>query len=70
MSQLGQAQLVMHSPSDITIPIERALRMYNTAHHPKSFLSLEGADHLLSHSRDAQYAADVLAAWSAPYIQG
>src|SRR6185436_113177 len=50
--------------------IEHARRLFEEAKHPKSFVSLAGADHLLSREKDARYVADVLAAWAEPYLEG
>lgn len=65
---LGRALLVMHSPTDEQVSVDNARRIYEAARHPKSFVSLDGADHLLTRREDADYAADVLAAWSARYL--
>ena len=68
ISHLGKALLVMHSPHDVTVDIENARRIYEAAKHPKSFVSLDDADHLLTRKADAQYVADVLAAWASRYL--
>jgi uncharacterized OsmC-like protein len=68
VAQLHKALLVMHSPTDDTVGIDNATRIFLTAKHPKSFVSLAGADHLLSTKRDAAYVADVIAAWVERYI--
>jgi uncharacterized OsmC-like protein/fermentation-respiration switch protein FrsA (DUF1100 family) len=65
---LHKALLVMHSPTDDTVGIDNATRIFVAAKHPKSFVSLAGADHLLSGKRDAAYVADVIAAWAARYL--
>jgi putative redox protein len=65
---LHKALLIMHSPTDDTVGIDNATRIFVAAKHPKSFVSLAGADHLLSGKRDSAYAADVIAAWSARYL--
>lgn len=65
---LGRALLVMHSPVDDTVGIDNARQLFEAARHPKSFVSLDDADHLLSKRRDAEYAASVLAAWAARYL--
>ncbi len=66
---LGRALLVMHSPQDESVEIDNARRIFEAAKHPKSFVSLDGADHLLlADERDARYAAEVLAAWAGRYI--
>jgi uncharacterized OsmC-like protein/fermentation-respiration switch protein FrsA (DUF1100 family) len=68
ITQLHKALLVMHSPVDDTVGIDNATRIFVTAKHPKSFVSLDHADHLLSKPDDAVYAADVIAAWASRYI--
>ena len=66
---LKKALLVMHSPIDETVNIENAQRIYELARHPKSFISLDKADHLLIKSpADSKYVAEVLAAWSSRYL--
>jgi putative redox protein len=57
----------MHSPRDTTVDIANATRIFTAAKHPKSFVSLEHADHLLSARADAVYAANLIAAWAEPY---
>jgi len=66
--RLRQALLVMHSARDTTVDIGNATRIFMAARHPKSFVSLDRADHLLSARADAIYAASVIAAWAQPYI--
>jgi uncharacterized OsmC-like protein/pimeloyl-ACP methyl ester carboxylesterase len=68
VKNLHKALLVMQSPTDDTVGIDNATRIFVTAKHPKSFVSLAGADHLLTDKRDAAYVADVIAAWSERYI--
>jgi uncharacterized OsmC-like protein/fermentation-respiration switch protein FrsA (DUF1100 family) len=65
---LHKALLVMHAPADDTVSIDNATRIFVAAKHPKSFVSLAGADHLLTDRRDAVYVADVIAAWAARYL--
>jgi putative redox protein len=67
IARLRRALLVMHSPRDTTVDIANATRIFTAAKHPKSFVSLEHADHLLSRRADAVYAANVIAAWAEPY---
>jgi uncharacterized OsmC-like protein/alpha/beta superfamily hydrolase len=69
VAQLHKALLVMHSPTDDTVGIDNATRIFLAAKHAKSFVSLAGADHLLSNKRDAAYVADVIAAWAERYIE-
>jgi putative redox protein len=61
---LRQALLVLHAPADATVGIENASSIFGAARHPKSFVSLDDADHLLTRPGDAEYAANVLAAWA------
>jgi uncharacterized OsmC-like protein/alpha-beta hydrolase superfamily lysophospholipase len=68
VTNLHKALLVMHSPTDDTVGIDNATRIFVAAKHPKSFVSLAGADHLLSGKRDAVYVADVIAAWATRYL--
>ena len=68
VTNLHKALLIMHSPTDDTVGIDNATRIFVAAKHPKSFVSLAGADHLLSERRDAAYVADVIAAWAARYL--
>jgi uncharacterized OsmC-like protein/fermentation-respiration switch protein FrsA (DUF1100 family) len=66
---LGRALLILHSPQDAIVPIDNATKIFVAAKHPKSFVSLDRADHLLTNPDDAAYAAEVLAAWSSRYLQ-
>jgi putative redox protein len=68
ITNLHKALLIMHAPADETVGIDNASRIFIAAKHPKSFVSLAGADHLLSERRDAAYVADVIAAWAARYL--
>lgn len=63
-----KALLVMHAPLDDTVAIEHAGRIFQAAKHPKSFVSLDSADHLLTRDRDGHYAAGVIAAWADRYL--
>ena len=67
IAHLRKALLVMHSPTDQTVDISNALQIFKAAKHPKSFVSLDDANHLLSRKSDAIYAAHLIAAWSARY---
>ncbi len=69
ISQLKKALLVMHSPIDETVSIHEAEKIYVAAKHPKSFISLDHANHLLTHKKDAVYAANLIAAWSEKFIE-
>lgn len=68
IARLRRALLVMHSPVDDTVPIDNATGIFVAAKHPKSFVSLDTADHLLTRREDARYAAAVLAAWAARFV--
>jgi putative redox protein len=67
---LRKALLVFHAPRDAIVGIENAGHIFAAAKHPKSFVSLDDADHLLSRKADAVYVARVLAAWAARYLNG
>jgi uncharacterized OsmC-like protein/fermentation-respiration switch protein FrsA (DUF1100 family) len=69
VAKLHKALLIMHSPADDIVGIENATKLFLSAKHPKSFVSLADGDHLLSNKRDTSYAADVIAAWSERYIE-
>nr|MCH9757997.1 bifunctional alpha/beta hydrolase/OsmC family protein [Pseudomonadota bacterium] len=68
ISAMGKALLIFHSVADTTVGIENARKIYEAAKHPKSFISLDRADHLLSDKRDGVYVSDVLAAWAQRYL--
>jgi len=65
---LKRALLVLHSPSDEIVGVENAFQIFEKADYPKSFVSLDGADHLLSRREDSLYAASILATWSRKYL--
>ena len=65
---LEQPLLIAHSPVDAVVGIDNASRLFLEARHPKSFVSLDHADHLIGDRRDAAYIADVIAAWAARYV--
>jgi putative redox protein len=65
---LRRALLVLHGPRDDIVGIENATRIFTAARHPKSFVTLDDADHLLSRGADAEYAAGVIAAWAGRYL--
>jgi len=69
VAKLHKALLIMHSPTDDTVGIDNATNIFLAAKHPKSFVSLSGADHLLSARRDSAYVADVIAAWAERYVE-
>lgn len=69
IADLRIAMMIFHSPQDKVVSIDNAADIYKRAHHPKSFVSLDRADHLLlKNPKDAAYVARVLAAWSRRYI--
>jgi uncharacterized OsmC-like protein/esterase/lipase len=70
MKALRKPLLVMHSPQDNIVGIDNAGEIYGAAWHPKSFVSLDGADHMLSAKEDADYAGEVIAAWASRYLSG
>ena len=70
VASLGRALLFCHAPRDEVVGIEHAAALFQAARHPKSFLSLDGADHLLSDARDAEYAGRAIAAWAWRYLEG
>ncbi|KIT17334.1 bifunctional alpha/beta hydrolase/OsmC family protein [Jannaschia aquimarina] len=65
---LGRALLVMHAPRDEIVGIENATDIFQAAKHPKSFVTLDDADHLVTRAEDAEYAADVIGAWASRYL--
>jgi uncharacterized OsmC-like protein/alpha-beta hydrolase superfamily lysophospholipase len=65
---LRRALLIMHAPTDTVVGIDSATGIYMAARHPKSFISLDGADHLLARAEDSRYAAEVMAAWVSRYL--
>ncbi len=68
IGNLQRALLVMHGPRDDIVGIENAGQIFGAAKHPKSFVTLDEADHLVSRAQDAEYAAEVIAAWSGRYL--
>lgn len=68
LAKLKRPLLFLHSPIDQVVGIENVTRMYLAAKHPKSFVSLDGADHLLGNARDADFAADMISAWAGRYL--
>jgi uncharacterized OsmC-like protein/alpha/beta superfamily hydrolase len=68
LTNLNKALLILHSPIDDTVAIENAAQIFQSARHPKSFISLDRADHLLSNPQDSLYAGSVIAAWALKYI--
>lgn len=68
IAHMKKALLVCHAPLDDTVGIDNATAIFGAAHHPKSFVSLDSADHLLRRREDAIYAADMIAAWASRYL--
>jgi len=68
IADLRAALLVLHAPRDETVSIDNASQIFMAAKHPKSFVTLDDADHLISRARDAEYAAEVIAAWAGRYV--
>ena len=67
--ELRKPILIMHSPQDQIVAIKNAEEIYVAAHHPKSFISLDGADHLLSDKKDSSYAGSVISGWAKRYLE-
>lgn len=68
LENLDKSLLIMHSPQDRTVEIENAAKLYHAARHPKSFVTLDGADHLLSKKEDSQYVGELIGTWVQRYI--
>lgn len=68
IDEMRKPILVLHSPQDNTVSIDNAAQIYEKAIHPKSFVSLDGADHLLSKKEDSKYAGSVIASWAKRYV--
>ncbi|WP_305041548.1 bifunctional alpha/beta hydrolase/OsmC family protein [Geoalkalibacter sp.] len=68
IARLKAALLIMHSPRDAIVAIDNAREIYDAARHPKSFVSLDPADHLLTRKEDARYAAELIATWGMRYL--
>jgi putative redox protein len=69
IANLRKPLLIFHSPTDEIVGIDNASRIFVAAKHPKSFVSLDGADHLLSRRGDAAYVANVIRAWAERYLE-
>jgi putative redox protein len=69
IGNLGAALLVLHAPRDATVGIANASDIFMAAKHPKSFVTLDNADHLMTGAKDADYAADMIAVWSKRYLE-
>jgi uncharacterized OsmC-like protein/pimeloyl-ACP methyl ester carboxylesterase len=68
IAALGRPLLVLHSPQDDMVGVDNARLLFDAARHPKSFVALDGADHLLTRAADAEYAADIIAAWAGRHV--
>ncbi|MCH2069050.1 MAG: bifunctional alpha/beta hydrolase/OsmC family protein [Shimia sp.] len=68
IASLNKALLVLHAPRDATVSIENAAQIFEAAKHPKSFVTLDNADHLITNPKDAEYAAEVIASWVGRYL--
>ncbi|WP_417435124.1 alpha/beta fold hydrolase [Hoeflea sp.] len=68
ISHMKKALLILHAPRDAVVGIDNAAAIFTAARHPKSFVSLDGADHLLTKQADANYVADVIASWVSRYL--
>ncbi len=68
VAHLKKALLVMHAPLDETVSLDNAAKLFRMAKHPKSFITLDAADHLLSSVEDAEYAAEMISTWAQRYI--
>lgn len=66
--ELRRPLLVLHAPGDSVVDIDNARRIFSAAMHPKSFVALDGADHLLTKANDAHFAARLIAAWASRYL--
>ena len=69
LKNIRKSILILHSPQDNVVEIKNAEEMYIAVHHPKSFVSLDGADHLLSNPNDASYAGEIIGKWSKRYLE-
>ena len=69
VKELRKPILILHSPQDQIVGIKNAEEIYVAAHHPKSFISLDGADHLLSNKKDSTYAGSVISGWAKRYLE-
>lgn len=69
LRNIGKSILILHSPQDTVVEIKNAEEIYLAAHHPKSFVSLDGADHLLNNPIDASYVGEIIGSWSKRYLE-
>lgn len=68
LKELRKPILILHSPQDSIVEIENAAKIYHASFHPKSFVTLDGADHMLSQKHDAKYAGSMIATWAMRYL--
>lgn len=68
LPSLNKSLLILHSPQDTTVEIKNAEELYKAARHPKSFVSLDGADHLLTSRKDSQYVGELIGSWGHRYL--
>ncbi len=68
IKELDKALMIFHSPMDDTVSIDNAARIYKLAKHPKSYISLDDADHLLAQEKDSNYVAEIIAVWAERYF--
>ena len=69
VAELKVSLLILHSPQDKVVEISNAEELYMAARHPKSFVTLDGADHLLTDRKDSEYTGNVIAAWASRYLE-
>ncbi len=69
LGRLNKALLILHSPQDQIVEIDNARKIYEGARHPKSFVTLDGADHLLSNKSDSLYVGDIISSWASRYLK-
>ncbi|MDX1542695.1 MAG: bifunctional alpha/beta hydrolase/OsmC family protein [Christiangramia sp.] len=69
LKDIRKSILILHSPQDNIVSIDHAEELYNAARHPKSFISLDGADHLLTKESDSYYVGNVISVWASRYIE-
>ena len=70
IASLGRPLLVLHSPDDRAVSMDNATQIFGAARHPRSFVCLEGCDHLMTDRAHTDRAAGIIAAWAAPYLDG
>jgi fermentation-respiration switch protein FrsA (DUF1100 family) len=69
IGKINKALLILHAPTDTVVGIDNAARIFKAARHPKSFIALDGADHLLTFKDDADYVGELISVWAAKYIR-